>query len=101
MGLADTARTHSLLQTKLAELGHPNAQFRFIRAEAPERPPALNLGPQAAPALQKPAAPSAPSVAPAKEKSAPVPVTQEDFKNDPLIRKALEIFKGQIAETRP
>ncbi|MGO9200372.1 MAG: DNA polymerase III subunit gamma/tau [Limisphaerales bacterium] len=101
MGLADTARTHSLLQTKLAELGHPNAQFRFIRAEAPERPPALNLEPQAAPALQKPAAPSAPSVAPAKEKSAPVPVTQEDFKNDPLIRKALEIFKGQIAETRP
>jgi DNA polymerase-3 subunit gamma/tau len=101
MGLADTARTHSLLQTKLAELGHPNAQFKFIRAEAPERPAALNLQPQAAPALQKPAAPSAAAVAPAKEKSAPVPLSQEDFKNDPLIRKALEIFKGQIAETRP
>ena len=30
----------------------------------------------------------------------PAPRPQEDFKNDPLIQKALEIFKGQIAEVR-
>jgi len=27
-------------------------------------------------------------------------MTKEDFKNDPLIQKALEIFKGQIVDVR-
>jgi hypothetical protein len=36
----------------------------------------------------------------AKEKLAPVPFSKDDFKNDPLIQKALEIFKGQIVEVR-
>jgi DNA polymerase-3 subunit gamma/tau len=96
IGLTDTARTHSLLQTKLVELGHPNVQFKFIKAQAPERPAPARLAPQPAPKV--PAAPGA--AAPAKEKPAAVPVSQEDFKNDPLIRKALEIFKGQIVEVR-
>jgi DNA polymerase-3 subunit gamma/tau len=96
IGLTDTARTHSLLQTKLAELGHPNVQFKFIKAEAPERPAPPKPAPQPAP--NAPAAPGA--AAPAKEKPASAPVSQEDFKNDPLIRKALEIFKGQIVEVR-
>ena len=96
IGLTDTARTHSLLQTKLLELGHPNVQFKFIKAEAPERPAPAKLPPQPAPKAS--AAPPAAGAAPTKEKSASLPVTQEDFKNDPLIRKALEIFKGQIVE---
>jgi hypothetical protein len=29
-----------------------------------------------------------------------VPYSKDDFKNDPLIKKALEIFKGQIVEVR-
>jgi len=29
-----------------------------------------------------------------------VNLTAQDFKNDPLIQKALEIFKGQIVEIR-
>ena len=37
---------------------------------------------------------------PAEKKSAPVPFNKNDFKNDPLIQKALEIFKGQIVEVR-
>jgi len=98
IGLTDTARTHSLLQTKLLELGHPNVQFKFIKAEAPERPAPAKLPPQPAPKAS--AAPPAAGAAPTKEKSASLPVTQEDFKNDPLIRKALEIFKGQIVEVR-
>jgi hypothetical protein len=28
------------------------------------------------------------------------PVNKDDFKNDPLIQKALEIFKAQIVEVR-
>jgi len=33
IALVDNARNHTLLQTKLSELGHANAQFKFIKAE--------------------------------------------------------------------
>jgi DNA polymerase-3 subunit gamma/tau len=104
LGLVDNARNHALLQTKLAELGHPNTQIKFIKAEAPAAPTAP-LGQPAAPA-PVPAATAAPkpaaakAAAPIKEKLAPVPFNRDDFKNDPLIQKALEIFKGQIVEVR-
>jgi hypothetical protein len=110
LGLVDNARNHTLLQTKLTELGHPNAQIKFIKADAPARPiPALaepTAPPAPAPASSAPAKPASASkpaaatTAPAKEKLASVPYNQDDFKNDPLIRKALEIFKGQIVEVR-
>ena len=110
LGLVDNARNHTLLQTKLTELGHPNAQIKFIKADAPARPMAAPVEPTAPPAPApansaptKPASAGKPAVAPAapaKEKLAPVPFNQDDFKNDPLIRKALEIFKGQIVEVR-
>jgi hypothetical protein len=29
-----------------------------------------------------------------------VPFSPDDFKNDPLIQKALELFKGRIVEVR-
>ncbi len=104
IALVDNARNHTLLQTKLAELGHANLQIKFVKAVAPERPP------QAAPApvetqesyetsRAKPARADS-TASSAKEKSASVPFSQEDFKNDPLIQKALEIFKGQIVEVR-
>jgi hypothetical protein len=60
--------------------------------------PAGNLSAASpAPPIQKPTAASAPG---AKEKTASVPFNKNDFKNDPLIQKALEIFKGQIVEVR-
>jgi hypothetical protein len=38
---------------------------------------------------------------PKPQKPAPAAnLTAHDFKNDPLIQKALEIFKGQIVEVR-
>jgi hypothetical protein len=111
IGLVDNSRNHTLLQTKLSELGRPNAQFRFIQAEAPaNRPvPVVEPAPQPAPArVQRAPAPAtspakaapAPATPAAKEQPAPVPFTKDDFKNDPLIQKALEIFKGQIVEVR-
>jgi DNA polymerase-3 subunit gamma/tau len=110
LGLVDNARNHTLLQTKLLELGHPNAQIKFVKAAAPEKrmvAPAEQLPPAATPpaanATPKPAAaakPTAPAAPPAKEKLVPVPFSKDDFKNDPLIQKALEIFKGQIVEVR-
>jgi hypothetical protein len=110
IGLVDNARNHTLIQTKLSELGHPNAQVKFIKADAPANRavPATAAAPAAAPAPAKapktasqPAS-SKPAVAsqPAKEKTAQVPFNKDDFKNDPLIQKALEVFKGQIVEVR-
>jgi DNA polymerase-3 subunit gamma/tau len=110
-GLVDNSQNHARLQTKLAELGHAGVQFKFIKAEAPAGRPRLaptvvSVAP--APALDQPApkrtsAPSAakPTPAAAKEKSpAPMQFNKDDFKNDPLIQKALEVFKGQIVEVR-
>ena len=105
-GLVDNTRNHTLLQTKLAELGHPNAQFKFVRAEAPpgrkadDAPAAPAVVPGVAAPAMKPAPAAAKAAAPAPEKRAPVPFNKDDFKNDPLIQKALEIFKGQIVEVR-
>ena len=107
MELVNNSRTHTLLQTKLKELGLPNAQVKFIKAEAPS--------PRKAPVSEPAAAPSAPVAAPARqerpvnqppvatarrERATPTSVSAEEFKNDPLIQKALEIFKGQIVEVR-
>jgi DNA polymerase-3 subunit gamma/tau len=110
LGLVDNARNHTLLQTKLAELGHPNVQIKFVKAEAPARrvaaPAEPAAPPEPAPASGVPTKatgarkPSAAPVTPAREKLAAVPFSKDDFKNDPLIKKALEIFKGQIVEVR-
>ena len=103
LGLVDNARNHTLLQTKLAELGHPNCQIKFIKAEAPVgekiKPPVqiASVASAAAPIISKPIATATTAV---EKKSAPVPFNKDTFKNDPLIQKALEIFKGQIVEVR-
>jgi DNA polymerase-3 subunit gamma/tau len=111
LGLVDNARNHSLLQTKLAELGHANCQIKFIKAEAPALRPEIpkkvsreerevsegiekEIPSQASP-------PSRPSRDISSEKkSASVPFNKDTFKDDPLIQKALEIFKGTIVEVR-
>jgi DNA polymerase-3 subunit gamma/tau len=107
LGLVDNAKNHSILQTKFQELGHSNVQFKFIKAEAPEhRRPATPPPAPAAPMVAKPTVAVAPEKsAPApsagvKERPTAVPFNKDDFKNDPLIQKALEIFKGQIVEVR-
>jgi DNA polymerase-3 subunit gamma/tau len=113
IGLVDNSRNHTLLQTKLSELGHPNSQIKFIKAEGPagrqkvETETPAPLSPSvAAPAAPKPPATIAtarsavPQPPAAKDKLASVPFSKDDFKNDPLIQKALEIFKGQIVEVR-
>ena len=108
LALVDNARNHALLQTKLSELGHPHAQFKFIKAEAPANravPVVASAPVVTAPQTPKASAPvaagkPAPAAPPAKEKTSPVQFNKDDFKNDPLIQKALEIFKGTIVEVR-
>jgi DNA polymerase-3 subunit gamma/tau len=112
IGLVDHSRNHTLLATKLAELGHPNAMIKFIVADVPvgwvRESAAPPVHPPAAPTHAKAAAaPAAPGPAksaeaspapPAEKKPAPAAFSKEDFKNDPLIQKALEVFKGTIVE---
>ncbi len=103
LGLVDNARNHTLLQTKLGELGHANAQVKFVKSEAsavraPQSSPTMSAVPTAP--RQNEGGASASSAPAAKGKPAPVPFSKNDFKNDPLIQKALEIFKGQIVEVR-
>jgi hypothetical protein len=103
LGLVDNARNHTLLQTKLAELGHVNAQIKFVKIEASAArmpQPAKVASPAlAAPKRTEGGAPAS-STPVAKEKPVSVSFNENDFKNDPLIQKALEIFKGQIVEVR-
>jgi len=100
LNLLDVPKTHTLLQTKLRELGHPQTQVKFIQAERPE---GWSAAPVAAPAKAE-----APAASPTNGKPAPKPaaklastsLTKDDFKNDPLIKEALEIFKGRIVDVR-
>jgi len=94
-----------LLQTKLAELGHPGSHFKFIKHDAPanraeiaQAVARVEAAASEEKAATQPARPSR-DISAAKEKAA-VPFNKNDFKNDPLIQKALEIFKGQIVEVR-
>ena len=99
LGLVDNARNHTLLQTKLAELGHANAQIRFVKTEAPAAR-APQPAKAAVPVPEQMPVSTASAIPSAKARPAPVSFSKDDFKNDPLIQKALEIFKGQIVEVR-
>jgi hypothetical protein len=103
-GLVDNARNHATLQTKLTELGHPHSQIKFIRAEAPAgrvRLAAPTVVPEATSvSTASKSAAKAPAAATKDKPAAPAPFNKDEFKNDPLIQKALEVFKGQIVEVR-
>ncbi len=100
MGLVDNSKNHDLLATKLRELGHASVRIKFIEADAPvgrRRPTpeeaSLNSMEGASPTGDgKPGKPG---------KAAPEPAFDPNsFKDDPLIKQALEIFKGQIVTVR-
>ncbi|MCO5053571.1 MAG: DNA polymerase III subunit gamma/tau [Verrucomicrobiae bacterium] len=109
-GLVDHSRNHAVLQTKLAELGFAGARVKFICAEAPadwvrpapesatpesKTPPVATGKSETSVGGKKPAANGGKGKTSTRESFNP-----EDFKNDPLIQKALEIFKGEIVEVR-
>jgi DNA polymerase-3 subunit gamma/tau len=100
LSLVDNAKNRAVLHTKLGELGHPQLHVKFVVAEAPADAPR----PQPA-AATTPAAPAGPAPAEAAAAPTPVkpkagPISMEEFKNDPLIRQALELFQGQIVSVR-
>ena len=106
--LVDNAKSRTLIQTKLSEFGFPDAQVKFVQDELPaNRVAPAPLAPESV-AQPSPAGATSNPANTGKETAAPptnakpgsVPTDKDDFKNDPLIRKALEIFKGQIVEVR-
>ncbi len=102
VGLVDNSKNQTLLQTKLTELGHPKLHVKFIVSEAPAgRVPkvAAPLAPEPAPAAASAGNNGGDPKKPAKATPPPV-FNKEDFKNDPLIKQALEIFKGQIVNVQ-
>jgi DNA polymerase-3 subunit gamma/tau len=108
LGLVDNSRNHTLLQTKLAELGHSNCQIKFVIADAPANRPEIlkpiSTETPSASEVKAPAqaleSPQPSRTVPAAKDKTPVAFNKNDFKNDPLIQRALEIFKGQIVEVR-
>ena len=104
--LINNHKTHTLLQTKLGELGQSNTQVKFVVADRPaEWTPFTADEGSAAPAADSSALPAgsarAQKVSTAEpQREPPAPGHAEDFKQDPLIQKALEIFKGRIIEVR-
>jgi len=107
--LVDNAKNQALLQNKLRELGLADAQVRFAKVNAPGARPPAPVGAPVAPTVAAPAVPAVPAAAPLPTKSGvepkperakPTRLDPSEFKNDPLIKQALEIFKAQIVEVR-
>jgi DNA polymerase III subunit gamma/tau len=99
----DTVRNIGTLQTVLQTITGKRVSLRFVVSESlsvPE-PAASGVGPAAS--ARDIARPSAPEVKPTEAKpkaGAPVLLNKDEFLNDPLIRQALEVFKGRIMEVR-
>ena len=103
----DNAKNRTLIQTKLSEIGLGEAQVKFVKAETPTNRGRPQKPVPETPAQAEPAGPAPVPPIAAREKQEgppgkprPIHFTKDEFKDDPLIQKALEIFKGQIVEVR-
>lgn len=100
--LFENAKTLAFIQEKLAEKGITEVTIKVVVSPPPEgwrKPKNTEAAFNAAPVV--PAARSATPGAPAEAAKPPPPpqmVSMEEFKNDPLILKALELFKGQLVQ---
>ena len=108
--LANNPKTLKALKAKMAELGQDVREVRLIKADTPAdwAAPAPALAPTPTAEVREEAAPQSSQTPdaepkpnnPPKPKMAEGPVDLNEFKNDPLIKKALEVFKGQIVDVR-
>jgi len=124
MELVNTDRNKQVIQQRLTELGLEVSQVRFAQSSEPTATPAApspasdlaaaataervapvaatpNAEPQGAGQKPRPnSEPRSVSAATPGKAEAPAPFDKEAFMNDPMIRKALEVFRGHIAEVR-
>ena len=96
LALVDNKRNHVMLAEQLTSLGYADVQFRFTSEPPPEgRAPAPSLE-----AIDEPEATSRAKQVKTTAVPQPEKLDPEEFKNDPLIQKALELFRGRIVEVR-
>jgi DNA polymerase-3 subunit gamma/tau len=96
IGLVDNSKNHDLLATKMGELGHPGVRFKFIEAEAPAGRRRTTPGEASLDSME--GAPAADTAGSGGTRE--TPFDPNSFKDDPLIQRALEVFKGQIVNVR-
>lgn len=94
MELANTKETNQSLVSALGKAGHSVRAVSYVIAERPADWAPMMAGPTEdvaeAPAADKDGEPMPPKG----------PIDKKEFENDPLIQKALEVFKGQIVDVR-
>ena len=96
MELANSKETNQSLIAALSKAGHSIRTVSYVIAERPSDwiPLAMDA-PGASEAAVEPATNAEGDPLPPKG-----PINKEEFENDPLIKKALEVFKGQIVDVR-
>ncbi|MFM1943977.1 MAG: hypothetical protein RI897_2959, partial [Verrucomicrobiota bacterium] len=112
LDLVITDRNRQIILERLREFGLKLNEVRFIEEKTPaDFSPPVITAPEAATPAPAPTSPTAPP--PTQSAPAPTPKSQPaptgtpivldkaSFENDPLIQKALEIFRGTIVEVRP
>lgn len=108
-----TTRNIATLKARLEQIGAGKLDLAFVLTEGPLTPPPTPPqpaagAPTAAPAPRPATAPAAapkPAAAPAgpaakPKPPAPMQLNKDDFLGDPLIKAALEVFKGTLLEVR-
>ena len=96
MELANSKETNQSLIAALSKAGHSIRTVSYVIAERPSDwiPLAMDA-PGASEGALEPATNAGDEPLPPKG-----PINKEEFENDPLIKKALEVFKGQIVDVR-
>lgn len=103
--LIDNTKNHKLISEVLKTVGLKDPRVKFTQRDAPPpEAPAAAVPSTPAPALapaEAPPPPAAPAAEATPAKPAKPAMTRLDpntFKDDPLIKEAVEIFKGRIAQ---
>ncbi len=96
----ETPRSVAAMKSVLLAITGTTIDLRFVQTEstAPAAP-----SPSPAPVLRETPKPAAAESKPAETKvkpATPVQLNKDEFLNDPLIKEALEVFKGRILEVR-
>ena len=91
MELADNKETNKVLIQSIEKMGQEVREIRYTIADRPADWVVASAEKTATDDATSDAAPTKPPEG---------PVDMEQFKNDPLIQKALEVFKGQIVDVR-
>ena len=97
MEMVDNKKNHQAIESYLETLGHPGCKVRFIKSDNLQPKEKQPLPSSTPPQTKGEASASAqPGEADVPEGAPKVPIDPEEFLNDPLIQKALEVFKARM-----